>query len=233
MAGTPEDPRPLDGAAGSTRERVLRAAAEVLRTQGPAQLKARVVADKAGESTTAIYYHFGGVPELVAALVERAFTELRDTYTGIAADVGDPVAQLFAMALCTRDVAVADAHLYDLMFGLSTRGTYRAQPSDRARPSDRFAECYALLEGACRRLVDSGRLQPITPAAVAAELWSAVHGFVTLEAAGQFAGHVDPLVTVLRPLCTRIVVGMGDSPDRARDSAATAVQWWVGRAPTT
>ena len=37
----------------------------------------------------------------------------------------DPVTDLFAMALITRELARANPHLYDLMFGLSTRATYR------------------------------------------------------------------------------------------------------------
>lgn len=210
-------------------ERLIAATADLLREQGPAQIKARVVAEAVGASTVAIYHHFGGVPELLTAVVSQGFSDLRSAFADASELSDDPAAELFAMALCTRDLARSNAHLYDLMFGLSTRGTYRPLSASPDSPSNRFAECYAMLVAACGRLIATGRLDPITPDEVASELWSAVHGFVTLEAAGQFERYADPAVAVLRPLCTRIIVGMGDAPDRASRAADAALTWWVDR----
>lgn len=213
----------------SIRDRVLEAATEVLRVHGPSQIKARVIAEAVGGSTIAIYHHFGGVPELVDAVVARGFADLLAWFRAAGELAGDPSAELFAMALTTRELAHANAHLCDLMFGLSTRGTYRAVRAEPASPGARFRECYDLFIGACQRLLDSGRVQAsgaaMVAAEVAGELWSAVHGFVTLEAAGHFAEHTDPLQTILRPLAIRLLVGMGDDPHLVERGAQTALDW--------
>ena len=211
------------------RDRLLSATAELLRDHGPAQIKARRVAEAVGASTITIYHHFGGVPELLSAVVTQGFSELGSAFSETSELADDPCAELFAMALCTRDLARSNAHLYDLMFGLSTRGTYRPLSASPDSPSNRFAECYAMLVAACGRLIATGRLEPMTADEVASELWSAVHGFVTLEAAGQFERYADPAVAILRPLCVRIIVGMGDSPDVASRGAETAIRWWTAR----
>lgn len=43
------------------------------------------------------------------------------------------------------------------------------------------------LIGACPRLIDTGRARLTDADTVAGELWSAVHGFVNLGAAGHFS----------------------------------------------
>ncbi|MDV8001420.1 TetR/AcrR family transcriptional regulator [Rhodococcus sp. IEGM 1408] len=209
---------------------MLDAATEVLRVHGPSEIKARVIADAVGGSTIAIYHHFGGVPELVDAVVARGFTDLLSRFESTGTLAGDPAAELFAMALMTRDLAHSNAHLYDLMFGLSTRGTYRTLAAGHASPSARFKACYALFIGACQRLIDTGRVGLTDADSVAGELWSAVHGFVTLEAAGHFSEHSAPLESILRPLAERILIGMGDDPQRVEHSAHAALDWARQRA---
>ena len=76
------------------------------------------------------------------------------------------------------------------MFGLSTRGSYRPLQTARSGASGRseeFQSAYAHLVQACVRLVSSGRIRSDeNPEAVAPQLWSAVHGFVTLELGRSF-----------------------------------------------
>jgi hypothetical protein len=49
----------------------------------------------------------------------------------------DPITDLFAIALTCRRVARANPHLYDLIFGLSTRATYRPVSQSEVRRSGR------------------------------------------------------------------------------------------------
>lgn len=222
---TNQPPPAAGSAALPIRDRVVLAATEVLREHGPSQIKARVIAEAIGGSTIAIYHHFGGVPELVDAVVARGFSDLLSRFRAAGSLAGDPAAELFAMALTTRDLAHSNAHLYDLMFGLSTRGTYRTIAAAHTSPSARFTECYDLFIGACQRLINSGRVQVPGAAEVAGELWSAVHGFITLEAAGHFAEQADPLESILRPLAIRLLIGMGDDPGLVDRSAQNALAW--------
>ena len=135
------------------------------------------------------------------------------------------------MALMTRRVARENPHLYDLMFGLSTRrATYRPLSDSDVRSSGRspaFRAAYVYLAEACARLVSSGRVGRQEPEAVTAQLWSYVHGCITLELAEHFAEFDDPVAQVLLPMGVNLVVGLGDDRERAQASHE------AGRASTT
>ena len=139
----------------------------------------------------------------------------------------DPIADLAVEALTCRRVARENPHLYDLMFGLSTRGSYRplqATSSGASGRSPAFRAAYAHVAEACARLVNSGRVRQQDPDGVAAQLWSFVHGFITLELAETFVGFDDPVRQVLLPLGVNISVGLGDTRERAEASHQTAAR---------
>jgi hypothetical protein len=134
----------------------------------------------------------------------------------------DPLAALYAMALTTRQVARENPYLYDLMFGLSTRrATYRPLPESDVRLSGHspaFQGAYLHLAEACARLVNSGRVRQQEPEALAAQLWSFVHGCITLELAEHFVELDDPVAQVLLPMGVNLAVGLGDNRERAQSS---------------
>ena len=207
-------------------ERVVRATIRLLAEQGPSAIKARTVADASGLSTMVVYHHFGGIPELIRAVVDQGFRELDRTFAEVPV-TKDPVADLAVMALTCRRVARENPHLYDLMFGLSTRATYRPLPDSDVRLSGRspaFRGAYAHLIAACARLVASGRVGQQEPEVIAAQLWSFVHGFITLELAEHFVEFDDPVVQVMLPMGVNLVVGLGDKPQRARASHQAAAR---------
>jgi len=210
----------------NTPDRLVDAAIELLAERGPAAIKVRTVAAACGLSTMVVYSHFGGVPELLRAAADRGFEELGSAFSQIPA-TDDPVMDLFGMAIKCRGFARSNPHLYDLMFGLSTRATYRPAADAGARLSGRsaaFRAAYAHLLGATRRLVTSGRSSAGEPEAVAAQLWSFVHGFISLELAAHFADFDDPLQQVLLPMGVTFCVGRGDTLARARSSHQAAVR---------
>jgi AcrR family transcriptional regulator len=201
-------------------ERLVRAAITLLAEKGPSAIKARTVAAQAGMSTMVVYSHFGGIPELVSAVVDYGFNEIERAFAQIPI-TEDPVADLFTMALGTREIARANPHLYDAMFGLSTRATYRPTSDKDVRRSGHspaFKAAYAHIAHACARLAASGRVEVNNPDAVAAALWSFVHGYITLELADHFAEFEDPVAQVLVPMGVTFAVGLGDDPDQARAS---------------
>ena len=215
IGGMPGDPTP-----DAVPERVVQATIRLLAEQGPSAIKARTVASASGVSTMAVYHHFGGIAELIGAVADRGFTELDSAFSQIPV-TEDPIADLFAMALTTRRIARENPHLYDLMFGLSTRrATYRPLDSD-VRSSGRspaFRGAYVHLAEACAQLVSSGRVGRQEPEVVAAQLWSYVHGCITLELADHFAEFDDPVAQVLLPMGVNLVVGLGDDRERAQTS---------------
>ena len=207
-------------------ERLIQAAMGLLAELGPSAIKARTVASAAGLSTMAVYHHFGGIPELTRAVIDRGFNVL-DTAFSRLPPTDDPIADLAVHALVCRRVARQNPHLYDLMFGLSARATYRPPRDPGIRPSGSspsFRNVYAHFKTACTRLVSSGRVMPQDPDAVAAQLWSFVHGFITLELAGVLVECEDPARHVLLPMGVNLSVGLGDTRDRAQASHETAAR---------
>jgi AcrR family transcriptional regulator len=199
-------------------ERVIQATIRLLAEQGPSALKARTITSASGLSTMAVYHHFGGIAELIRAVVDQGFKQLDTAFSQVPL-TEDPLADLFAMALTTRRVARENPHLYDLMFGLSTRrATYRPLSDSDVRFSGRspaFQGAYVHLAEACARLVSSGRVRQQEPEVLAAQLWSFVHGCVTLELAEHFVEFDDPVAQVLQPMGVNLAVGLGDKGDRA------------------
>ncbi|MGB8402467.1 MAG: WHG domain-containing protein [Mycobacterium sp.] len=199
----------------------------LLADKGPGEIKARTVAEAAGLSTIAVYHHLGGLPELLEAVAEQGFKELGEAFRAAPANA-DPVTALFSMALASRLFAQANPHLYDLMFGLSTRGSYR--PLDKPATSggnraSNFQLAYTHLIEGCERLVTSGRVRcEETPQMIAPQLWSAVHGFVALELGGHLAQFDDPVKQVLQPMMVNVVVGLGDERTAAIASHDAAIE---------
>jgi AcrR family transcriptional regulator len=210
----------------STAERLVEATVSLLAEHGPSAIKAREVAAKAGMSTMVVYSHHGGIPELISAAVDYGFGRLETSFAE-AEITDDPVTDLFGMALITRELAQRNPHLYDAMFGLSTRATYRpTQPEKASRfsgHSPAFKAAFAHITGACERLAASGRVGVADVNALAGALWSYVHGFITLELADHFTDFDDPVAQVMVPMGVTLTIGLGDKPDRARASHETAL----------
>ena len=216
------------------RERLIDAAIAVLRADGPGAMKVRRISDEAGASTMAVYHHFGDLQSLLGQVVVRGYSMLRAELLDAAISNTDPDVQLFSMALCVRGMAQRNPHLYDLMFGLSIRGTYRAAASTSANEARRhFRDAYAVLVHACESLVSSGRVDADDGEQIAAQLWSLVHGFVALEAAGHFDDYGDTVVEILAPMAVNHMVGFGEDRTHAAQSANTALQWWESRNRST
>jgi AcrR family transcriptional regulator len=207
-------------------ERLVNATIRLLAEQGPSAIKARTVAAASGLSTMVVYSHFGGIPELTRAVIDQGFKELDRAFSQLPV-TDDPIADLAVQALTCRRVARENPHLYDLMFGLSTRATYRPMTDSEVRLSGRspaFRAAYAHVAEACARLVSSGRVMNQDPEGVAAQLWSFVHGFITLELAETFVGFDDPVRQVMLPMGVNLSVGLGDTRERAQASHEAAAR---------
>jgi hypothetical protein len=160
------------------------------------------------------------------AVIDHGFKELERAFSQIPV-TDDPIADLAVLALTCRRVARKNPHLYDLMFGLSTRATYRPPTDSDVRLSGRspaFRAAYSHVSLACERLVSSGRVRQQDPEVVAAQLWSFVHGFITLELAETFVGFDDPVRQVMLPIGVNLTVGLGDTCKRAEASHEAAAR---------
>jgi AcrR family transcriptional regulator len=157
------------------RLRLLDSAGALLTSEGPSALNLRRLATEAGTSTSAVYALFGGKPGILRALFIEAFTRFTAHLDAVRPS-DDPLADLIALGHAYRASALADPHLYAVMFGSPVPG-FEPTPEDYAHAEAPFS---ALVD-VVRRAAAAGLLVEAEPAVIATALWANVHGLVSLE----------------------------------------------------
>jgi AcrR family transcriptional regulator len=164
------------------RRDLLDAAGRLLAQEGPQALSTRRVAQEVGTSTTAVYNLFGDKTGLLRAMFLEGFVRLAQEFDAVPHD-GDPETDLMALGYAYRAAALANPHLYELMFG---------RPIADFRPDE---AALAQIQGTCdtlvaavARCIDAGRFAPSDPHDIAVHLNALVHGLASLELRGALAG---------------------------------------------
>lgn len=186
------------------RTRLIEAAAQVLSAEGPTGLSTRKLATEVGTSTMAVYTHFGGLPGLVSAVVDEGFARLAEHMAAIPR-TDDPLIDLAMQAAAYRANALDNPHLYAVMFGSASLGGYRRSGDELERGRYTFDTLIAGIQ----RAMSEGQLNSGDAESVAAQLWSALHGFVMLELAGYMKEEDGALDKVLWPMMTNLVTAVG------------------------
>lgn len=155
--------------------RLLAEAGRVVATQGVGALSLRALADAAETSTTAIYSLFGGKDGLLLALYTQAFEGFGGAQRAVP-ETDDPIADLAALGIAYRDWARANPNLFRVMFS-------GAIPTDD--PTCAIAACDTIgpLVAGVGRALAAGVLTG-DHETIVISLWTAVHGFVSLELDG-------------------------------------------------
>ena len=205
------------------RDRLLAAAIRLLEDGGPEALQARKLAAEIGASTMAVYTHFGGMRQLIAAIAGEGFVRL-NARLGEVPETGDPVADLIELGVAYRDHAVANPQLYRVMFGVTTPGGYRLVTMDMNElmssghdPKGRAA--FEYLVRSVARVIEAGSGAGEDSVQAASQIWSATHGYVLLEIAGYFGPGATGMTTVMLPLAVKLICGLGHSPEAVWRSA--------------
>ncbi len=161
------------------RLKLLDRAGELISADGPKALSLRKLAADVGTSTTAVYSLFGGKTDLVSALFTEGFRRFGRRMSGVTLS-GDPVEDLVRLGVAYRESALADPHLYAIMFTKSVPGFEPAEEtSEHARAT------MAPLEGTIRQAVADGVFLDVPPEVVTVACWGFVHGLVSLELNGN------------------------------------------------
>ena len=160
------------------RARLLERAGAVVSTRGLDGLGLRALARDCDTSTTAVYSLFGGKSGLLTALFDEAFGRRGDHLAKVRPSA-DPLDDLVRTGLAYRDCALADPHLFAMMFG----GETTLPPAAAARTVAGTA--LGPLRAAVERAVEEHELRPGTdPAAASLTLWTTVHGWAALQLRG-------------------------------------------------
>jgi AcrR family transcriptional regulator len=208
QAGSAAEPSQRRGRTPSADvERELLAAAEaVLVREGPGGLTVRAVAAEAGIAPMGVYNRLGGKDGLVNALLIKGFDRLRAYMDAAVADTAQPSMhdRFVGCGMSYRQFALDNPHFYAIMFE-------DAIPHERE--SDEVGECAAATFGALVRVVElaaaAGVIVAPDPVEAAQQIWSAVHGAVSLELRGMvltpdpLRTYLDLLDTVTRGLASR------------------------------
>lgn len=200
------------------RGRLLDAAIRLLAADGPEALQARRLAAEVGMSTMAVYTHFGGMSQLMTEVMREGFIRFGRRMQEVPRG-DDPVADLLGLGLAYRDHALGNPQLYRLMFGVtSPRARVGGKDSTVATVANALPEgqaAFAQLVAAVTRVIEAGGTSDEEPASAAAQIWSAIHGYVLLEIAGFFGDDGEGVERFLMPLGTKLAVGIGADPEHA------------------
>ena len=190
--------RNAPGQGARLREDIVTAAAELLRGGTPASsLSLRAVAKRAGITAPAIYAHFTGLDEILAAVVARRFADfssaLADAVTTAPAS-DDPRELLLTRTLAYCRFGLDRPADYALLFGAGD--AHAGVPYEHSAGERSFTEFVAAVAHADPR---------VDAFATAAVLWPALHGLVSarLELSGfpwpPLEDQVTRLVDALVP----------------------------------
>jgi AcrR family transcriptional regulator len=206
-------PRQADPGLGAT---LIQAAARLLAERGPLALSTRQLAAAVGTSTMAVYTHFGGMDDLVRAMVHEGFARLNDRMRAVG-QTDDPVCDVVALGAAYRGNAREHAHQYAAMFGGSSLGGFSLNDEDRQHGR------YTLetLVEAVIRCMEEGRFRPGDAQSVAHQMWIAMHGLVTLELGGYLIGPYDADACFDEQILS-LMVGAGDDIEAATKSVQRA-----------
>jgi AcrR family transcriptional regulator len=204
-------PRRPDPAA---RSALVDIAARLLATEGPQALSARRVAAEAGSSTMPVYTHFGGMSGLVRAIVHEGFARMKRHFS-LVAPTEDPVADMSLLGRAYRRNALANPHLYTIMFGGASHGRFSLSEADRQHGRYTLADVTAC----AARCIAAGRFRVADSELVAHQMWSATHGLVILEL-GEYLIPPYDAERCFEAQLVALMVGAGDGPEQAARSVA-------------
>ncbi|WP_018656706.1 TetR/AcrR family transcriptional regulator [Actinomadura flavalba] len=125
-----------------TKERLLAAAAATVRTEGYAGTSARTIAKAAECNSALVFYHFGGVDQLLLAALDRSSEERMKAHSAAVADART-LEELVeaATGIYRADIEGGHITLFSELVGASiARPELRAEIVARAEPWIAFVE---------------------------------------------------------------------------------------------
>jgi AcrR family transcriptional regulator len=162
------------------REQILAVARRIIRDDGFAALTMRKIAEAIEYSPATIYLHFAGRDEIALALVRDGFAKLV-AHMAPALREDDPLQRIDAIGRAYLDFAQREPETYRLIFMEDERFASPIMLALKASDDDTGDAAFGLLLDTVRELIDRGIYRPLNPRAVAALLWSSLHGIAALK----------------------------------------------------
>ncbi|MEU1813708.1 TetR/AcrR family transcriptional regulator [Streptomyces roseifaciens] len=195
-----------------TKERLIRAADTVLRTQGYAKSSARTIAKEAGVNSALVFYHFGGVDPLLFAALDRSSAERMEMLTEAVADARTLEDLVDAGTRVYRsDIEAGHLTLFSELVAAAV-----AKPELRAEIRERAEPWIAFVEQTLERVIGGTPLARLTPprdlANAAITFYLGVNLFTVLDSDRSRTESVFAMARRLAPrarLLTRRLPALG------------------------
>ena len=163
--------------------RLVDEAGRILVAEGAAALTLRKLAARSGTSTMAVYTLFGDKPGLLKAMHDEGFARLGASMSAAGRDGDDALTAMARLGSAYRTAALANPHLYALMFGGAAPGFVPDADSQAAADAT-----FHPLVHAVQRCIDDGVFADGGAERIATYLWAVTHGVVSLEISGKVWG---------------------------------------------
>ncbi|MFE6131319.1 TetR/AcrR family transcriptional regulator [Streptomyces sp. NPDC056437] len=167
------------------RLKLINRAAATVFDRGTAALSLRRLAADVKTSTTAVYSLFGNK----AGLLDSLYREAARLFVARLATVDssdDPAADVIRLGKAYREYALANPHLYAIMFA---DRTVDYEPTVERR--NEVGETIQPLVDAVVRGQAAGQFKDGSPDVIALSCWGAAHGLVSLELSGNEPPGLD------------------------------------------
>mgnify|MGYP001339496658 CR=1 FL=1 len=216
--GKPMVPARVSKQPDDTPQRIISATITALREEGFAGTSARVIARHGDFNQALIFYHFGSLPDLLIATLERIAEERLHQYRTAVAGVHDlPAAVEIARKQYGRDVAAG--HITVLAELVAGASSMPGLGQEVVRCMDPWIDFTATT---LQRLLRGTMLEKLVPARDAA------HAVVAMYLGMELLDHLDPssrqgrqlfrlgsqLVSAAAPLLGRRAAGRESKPER-------------------
>jgi AcrR family transcriptional regulator len=166
--------------AARTRAEIMDAATQEFARAGYAGARVDEIAARTRTTKRMIYYYFGGKEQLFTAVLERAYSEIREAEQQLDVEHLDPVAAIRRLAAVTFDHHEAHPDFIQLV---SIENVYGAE---HIAASDELRRLSSPAIGVIRRILDAGRAQGVFTSPVdAVDLHAMISSFCFFRVANR------------------------------------------------
>ena len=180
------------GQGARLRAELIAAADRILAETGDVNgLSLRAVAREVGIATPSIYLHFPDKAALVQAVLAARFAQLEDAVRSAVLEASGPAEHLRAGCLAYCRFATEHPNAYRVLFGRRPAASPLASPAigqheltDTSKgPRGGFtgAAAFGFLVDGVQACMQAGIARPDDPFRVATNVWTALHGIVSLR----------------------------------------------------
>ena len=169
------------------RDDILAAARQIMQTGGYPALSMRALAEAVGVRAPTLYDYFASKEDVLNAVFMQGVDLLAGQFQGQLETTEPGLERLVRIGIVYRQFGIENPDLYQLLFAKLDQSFIPGEEQRRASKG--------LFEALRNHVVDAlniGVLRPNDPDFVALSIWSAAHGYVTLE----LVGYVDSCTPV-------------------------------------